>query len=96
MVRRFDVYCNGGWDGCTTYEDECKDGDYVSASDYDELVDAARWERECEAVSRHDIIRRLYALYLKHGQEYTDSVMEEFAAIGHAARAAVDALVGEG
>ena len=60
------------------------------------LREAVAWERECDAVSRHDIIRRLYALYLKHGQEYTDSVLDEFAEIGRAARAEVDRLMGDG
>lgn len=33
-VRRFDVYCNGGWDGCTTYEDDNDLGDYVTFEDF--------------------------------------------------------------
>ena len=56
-VRRFDVYCNGGWDGCTTYEDDCDNGDYVTFADYaallarhDALRDAVAWERECRDV----------------------------------------------
>lgn len=92
MVRRFDVYCNGGWDGCTTYEEDCDCGDYVSAVDYADLVEAVRWEREC-----CQDIRPLAAwgdLYVRHGEDYVDGVADDLRAIQDAARAAVDALVG--
>ena len=48
-VRRFDVYCNGGWDGCTTYEDDCDNGDYVTFADYAALL--ARHNALVEAVT---------------------------------------------
>lgn len=59
-----------------------------------ELVEAVRWEREC-----FQDIRPLVAwadLYVRHGEDYVDSVADDLRAIQAAARAAVDALVGEG
>ena len=58
-----------------------------------ELVEAVRWEREC-----CQDIRPLTAwadLYARHGEAYVDDVAEDLRAIQDAARAAVDALVGE-
>jgi len=83
MVRRFDVYCNGGWDGCTTYEDDDERGDYVSYSDYAELQEAVRRERAA-----------FVAWAEKGGASYPD--WAEGRDAYDAARAAVDALVGEG
>ena len=45
-IRRFDVYCNGGWDGCTTYEDNDALGDYVAYDDHSKLVATLRAENE--------------------------------------------------
>lgn len=59
-----------------------------------DLVDAVRWEREC-----CQDIRPLAAwggLYVRHGEDYVDGVADDLRAIQDAARAAVDALVGEG
>lgn len=90
MVRRFDVYCNGGWDGCTTYEEDCDCGDYVSAVDYAELVEAVRWERECDAAGE-------YVIRMQRARKSAGVALNSLvSAKTHctAARAAVDALVG--
>lgn len=50
-VRRFDVYCNGGWDGCTTYEDDDPAGDYVIYDDYETLL--VENERLNKLIQRH-------------------------------------------
>lgn len=41
-IRRFDVYCDGGWDGCTTYEDDDALGDYVTYDDYNVLRETVK------------------------------------------------------
>lgn len=85
MVRRFDVYCNGGWDGCTTYEEDCDCGDYVSAVDYAELVEAVRWERRAIRVFNEACMPNA-----GYGEfAWASENLEK-------ARAAVDALVREG
>ena len=58
------------------------------------LREAVAWEREC-----CQDIRPLAAwgdLYVRHGEDYVDGVADDLRAIQDAARAAVDALVGEG
>ena len=58
-----------------------------------ELVDAVAWEREC-----FQDIRPLVAwadLYVRHGEDYVDSVADDLRAIQDAARAAVDTIVKE-
>ena len=84
-VRRFDVYCNGGWDGCTTYEDDCDNGDYVTFADYAALLarhnalrEAVAWERECSEVI---------------WPAYRSSAYMELIDTKNAARAEVDRLI---
>lgn len=93
MVRRFDVYCRGGWDGCVTYEEDDESGEYVLHSDYaallsrhNALVEAVAWEREC--------IRQLDCA----GKFWEDDNIpgRELIKILDAARAEVDRLIARG
>ena len=70
------------------------EGDYASLlARYNALVEAVRWEREC-----CQDIRPLVTwadLYVRHGEDYVDSVAEDLRAIQDAARAEVDRLLEE-
>ena len=91
--------CHAPAYGCSLPGDNS--GSYVLHDDYaalearhSALREAVAWEREC-----FQDIRPLVAwadLYVRHGEDYVDSVADDLRAIQAAARAAVDALVGEG
>jgi hypothetical protein len=62
-----------------------------------ELQEAVRWERECAMPNMAGVISKYtHHLYMRHGQDYLDEIQEEYDAMIDCARAAVDALVGEG
>ena len=92
-VRRFDVDCNGGWEGCTTYENENEWGDYVAHDDYAALLarhnalrEAVAWERETDECGEW--------LHLAWWDEPKIDLLDIWD-IHNAARAEVDRLLSE-
>jgi hypothetical protein len=97
-VKRLKLYHSKHED--MTYPVEAENGSFVLYSDYaallarhNALVEAVAWEREC-----CQDIRPLVAwadLYVRHGEDYVDSVADDLRAIQDAARAEVDRILME-
>ncbi len=86
-VRRFDVYCTGGWDGCVIYQDDCDDGELIEFKDYADLLSRHNALREA-AKGLIVIHRRHKDLTVYSDQDYMDIWRERVDALA--------ALVGEG